>query len=244
VAQRTFAIGDIHGELGALEVVLSRLPALDADDTLVFLGDYVDRGPASRGVIERVRAVGHGAPARVVTLRGNHEDVWLDCWERPAVGFLLQRANGCLNTYRSFTGGAPVVEGEPVALAELERLCAVRRWLPEDVRAWMARLRTWYEDEHAIYVHAGLEADGGGWRHPSRSDSPKPLMWAREPTFFAGYRGKRLVFGHTPTRDLAPPSQGIWRRGDLIGIDTGSGKGGFLSALELPSLRTYDSRPC
>jgi serine/threonine protein phosphatase 1 len=242
VSQRTFVIGDIHGEDEALVVLLGRLPTLLPTDTLIFLGDYVDRGPASREVVERVRSLSAG-PARLVTLRGNHEDMWLECWRRPALGFLLQRSNGCVNMFRSFTGAPPVAEGEELALGELERVCAVKRWLPADVHAWMADLLLWYEDDHAIYVHAGLEADADGWKHPAES-APKPLMWLRDPRFFEGYRGKRLVFGHTPTRDLVPPSPGIWQRGDLIGIDTGAGKGGFLSALELPALRTYDSRPC
>ncbi len=240
---RTFAIGDIHGELAALDRLLERLPPLAAEDTLVFLGDYVDRGPASRGVVERVRGLAASLPARVVTLRGNHEDMWLECWDRPQLGFLLQRGNGCVNMLRSYTDVPPLADGEEIDFSELERLCLVKAWLPADVQAWMADLALWYEDEHAIYVHAGLEGEGVEWRHPSKS-APKPLMWMREPDFFAGYSGKRLVFGHTPTRDLSPPSEGVWQRGDLHGIDTGAGKGGFLSALELPSLRVYDSRPC
>jgi calcineurin-like phosphoesterase family protein len=242
VPGRTFAIGDIHGDLDALEVVLERLPQPTSEDTLVFMGDYVDRGPDSRGVIARVRALA-GGTAKLVTLRGNHEDMWLECWNTPSLGFLLTHQNGCVNMYRSFTGGRPLEEDEEVPFEELERLCAVQSWLPADIHAWMGELALWYEDEHAIYVHAGVTPDGDGWKHPSAS-SAKPLMWNRAPEFFRSYSGKRLIFGHTPTRDLDPPSAEVWRRGDLVGIDTGAGKGGFLSALELPSLTVYDSRPC
>jgi serine/threonine protein phosphatase 1 len=240
---RTFAIGDIHGEREALDRLLAKLPPLGADDTLIFLGDYVDRGPDSRGVVERVRALIDAGPAKVVTLRGNHEDMWLECWRSPNLGFLLPRGNGCVNMFRSFVGRAPMRDGEELDLEELEQLLAVRAWFPESVRAFMGETTLWHEDEHAIYVHAGLEGEDTDWKHPSQS-SPKNLMWMREPDFFAGYSGKRLIFGHTPTRDLDPPTPNdVWRRGDLIGIDTGAGKGGHLSAIELPSLTVYDSRP-
>jgi serine/threonine protein phosphatase 1 len=78
-------------------------------------------------------------------------------------------------------------------------------------------------------------------------------MWMRERDFYARYRGKRVVFGHTPTHMLSTEHLSffqrlfddhtdVWRRGDLIGVDTGCGKGGFLSAIELPSGKVYESR--
>ena len=78
-------------------------------------------------------------------------------------------------------------------------------------------------------------------------------MRVREPDFFTNYRGKRLIFGHTPTvalpvdhlgliRRLFNDPSTIWQRGDLLGIDTGCGKGGFLSAVELPKNKVYESR--
>jgi len=246
VSARTFVIGDIHGDSAALDRLLARLPSLDADDTVLFVGDYVDRGPDPKGVVERVRAHARAAPHKVVTLRGNHEDKWVRSYADPDVPYLVQIGNGCGATYRSYTGGAPLADDQSLDMAELPRMLEVKSWFPADVHAWMDALELWYEDAHAIYVHAGLDGDGTTWKHP-RDSSPKPLLWMREPSFYAHYHGKRVVFGHTPVAELPlPPGDtdptDVWFRNDLIAVDTGSGKGGFLSAVELPSLKVYDSR--
>ena len=255
---RTFAIGDIHGDLSALDRLLSRLPALTDRDTVVFMGDYVDRGPDSRGVIERVRGLGSSVPARVVLLRGNHEDKWIHCFHHGDPGFLLPPQNGCANLFRSFAGGPPLAHEESLSRDEMIRFFEVKSWLPPEVVAWMESLPLWYEDDHAIYVHAGLDGEGTEWKHPSEGRE-KQLLWMREPDFFANYHGKQLVFGHTVVTELPLDPVGhrghlglfaklfddprdVWVRGDLLGIDTGCGKGGFLSAVELPGRRVYESR--
>jgi len=244
---RTFAIGDVHGDSAGLDRLLARLPALTPDDTLVFLGDYVDRGPDGLGVVARVRALAAGGtPARVVTLRGNHEDKWIECWSEPDAVFLLSLQNGCAATFRSFSGGAALQPEERLSREEIARYVEVPSWFPRDLRTWMETLPFWHEDEHAIYVHAGLEGEGTVWKHP-RESSTRAMLWMREPDFYSGYQDKRLVFGHTIVDELpgAPPPErrAIWRRDPhLIGIDTGAGKDGWLSAIELPALRAYDSR--
>ena len=244
---RTIAIGDIHGDLTHLEALLGKLPELDAGDTVVFLGDYVDRGPSSKGVIERVEKFRNDFPGRTVTLRGNHEDAWMECAKEPNISFLLPMGNGCLSMMRSFIDTTGMSEHE-----QLTRLIEPKSWLPDWVVDWMRQLPTWYEDQHGIYVHAGLEGEGVVWLHPSLG-RPKNLMWMREKDFYVGYQGKRLIFGHTITKELPVDHLNwfqrifddvadVWFRGDLIGVDTGCGKGGFLSAVELPSRKVYESR--
>ena len=132
------------------------------------------------------------------------------------------------------------------------RLLNPRSWFPQDLHDWLQRLPTWYEDTHAIYVHAGLEGEGSTWLHPSLAHS-RNLMWCREPDFFRHYQGKRVIFGHTQTSELPidhlsffakifDDRTDVWLRGSLIGLDTGCGKGGFLSAIELPTGTVYESR--
>src|SRR5262245_18138820 len=140
MAGRTIVVGDVHGDLGALDHLLPRLPALDARDTMVFLGDYVDRGPDSRGVIERVQSLAARGPMKVVTLRGNHEDKWIECYDEPDLAFLIPRVNGCANMFRSFTGGAPLPDDDTLGPHEMERMLRVSSWLPRDIFDWMRRL--------------------------------------------------------------------------------------------------------
>ncbi|MFN7989980.1 MAG: metallophosphoesterase family protein [Thermoanaerobaculia bacterium] len=249
MAGETIAIGDVHGDLEGLEKLLGRLPLLDEGDTLLFVGDYVDRGPDPAGVVRRVRALPAETPARIVLLRGNHEDAWLKACREGAPEFVIPRGNGCYTTYRSFTGG-PVPNREADPTAEEMRSMATGAFLPRDVVEWMKTLPVYHEDEHAIYVHAGLPQEADRWLHPSQVKDKRPLLWQRSRTFYQGYTGKRVVFGHTPVKRL-PQEQSSFTPADeldvyltasLVGLDTGAGMGGFLSAIHFPSCRIFDSR--
>lgn len=127
---------------------------------------------------------------------------------------------------------------------------ATGAFLPKDVVEWMKTLPVFHEDEHAIYVHAGLPQEADRWLHPSEVKDKRPLLWQRSRTFYQEYAGKRVVFGHTPVKRL-PQEQSSFTPADeldvyltasLVGLDTGAGMGGFLSAIHLPSCRIFDSR--
>jgi serine/threonine protein phosphatase 1 len=114
----------------------------------------------------------------------------------------------------------------------------------------MRGLPYYYEDEHAIYVHAGLPRGPEGFLHPSEVKTKLALLWCRDEDFFRNYRGKLVVFGHTAT-ELLPPELStytpddptdLWAGPCAVGLDTGCGKGGFLTAIELPDKRIYESR--
>ena len=112
MAGRTFAIGDTHGRPDHLAKLLGRFPTLDAQDTIVFLGDYLDRGPSSKDVIDYIRGLPKRTKAKVVALRGNHEDAWLRVCTKGWDEFVLPPGNGCLAAMRSYTGGPFPKEGE------------------------------------------------------------------------------------------------------------------------------------
>src|SRR6266700_82073 len=143
MAGRTFAIGDLHGEPEHMETLWSRLPVLDAGDTLVFLGDYLDRGPRPREIIERLMALPERTPAQVICLRGNHEDAWLRVCNQGWDEFVTPPANGCFSTVRSFTGGPPPAAGERPSNAEMG-LMTTGSFFPEAVLSWMRHLSYWY----------------------------------------------------------------------------------------------------
>lgn len=249
MAGRTFAIGDIHGETAHLFKLLSCFPALDSGDTIVFLGDYLDRGPGSAQVIDYLRKLPTSTPAKVVALRGNHEDAWLRVIERGWNEFVGPPGNGCLAAMRSFTGDPYPREGE-LPRKDEELLLQTGGFFPTEVVDWLQSLPYWYEDDHAIYVHAGLPKGPKGFIHPGEVKAPVALLWCRDEDFFRNYRGKRVIFGHTRTEYLPPELSGytpedpsdLWAGECCVGIDTGCGNGGFLTALELPGLNVYESR--
>jgi len=245
MAGRTFATGDIHGDLEALLRVEEQLPRLDAGDTLVFLGDYVDRGPHSAQVVDYLRSLPRRTPARVVALRGNHEDAWLRVIDEGWPEFVLPTGHGCREAMESYVGKLP----SPLDDTLMEALLT-GSFFPDDVVAWMRGLPYFYEDEHGIYVHAGLMRIGEHFAHPAEVDNVTALLWHRNQDFFRNYRGKRVVFGHTVTEYLPEelssytpedPSD-MWAGPATVGIDTGAGKGGFLTTIELPTMRVYESR--
>jgi serine/threonine protein phosphatase 1 len=245
LAGRTIAIGDIHGDLPQLLRLFERLPALDAQDTLVFLGDYTDRGPDSRGCVDFVsRALPGKTPARIVALAGNHEDAWLRVIDFGWPG------NGVLACYRSYVGGPVPQLGEAASDAEREAFARGGFFLAEHV-AWFRSLPHWYEDDHAIYVHAGLVRSGERFLHPSETEPSVALLWVREEAFFRTYQGKHVVIGHTSVGELPPElskytpadPDDLWAGDYVTAVDTGGGKpGGFLTAFELPARLVYESR--
>ncbi len=248
MAGRTIAIGDVHGDLDALTTLLSRLPTLDSGDTMVFLGDYVDSGPNSAGVVALLREeLPTRTPAKIITLRGNHEDAWLKVIDEGWPGFVMPPGNGCRACYRSYRGLGP---DEMMPRDDLDALFD-GSFFPPDVVKWMRGLDLWYEDQHAIYVHAGLEQVDGQWIHPQGTQDTKVLLWQRKKEFFLEYDGKTVICGHTGTNTLPldrdeytpdDPNDVYWAGRSAYAIDTLAGKGGFLSAIELPSHQIYESR--
>jgi serine/threonine protein phosphatase 1 len=217
--QRIYAIGDVHGcasQLAALHSLISadaaRRPVPQV--TLVHLGDYVDRGPDSAAVLDRLLASPPVPGAAVVNLVGNHETMLLDACDPDAhlgaLPFWLE--NGGAATLASYDAD-PTSHGWwdliPEAHLDLLRQCRL---------AWAAG--------DYLFVHAGIRPD-----MPLDAQDPFDLLWIREP--FLSWDGGLpavVVHGHTPS----PVPTVLEHR---IGIDTGACYGGQLTCLVLEGER-------
>jgi serine/threonine protein phosphatase 1 len=233
---KTFVVGDIHGRCAQLLNLLDMLPRDPESDTLVFLGDLIDRGADAPGCVDHTLKLCRENPERVICLRGNHEQMLMDFLEGQAT-IWLEPIVGGQRTYEQYTGQSPHSnhEQEPE-----ETRAAFERALPAEHLEFMQSLPFFYEDEHAIYVHAGLDAG----KHPSES-SPMSLMWMRDMDFYKNYRGKPCIFGHTPTPLLPLRGRlgrhGIYISNSAVGLDTGCERQSPLSCLSLPDFNLYQT---
>lgn len=233
---KTFVIGDIHGRRAQLQMLLEMLERDSQQDTLVFLGDLIDRGMDAPGVVADVLEMQRENPERVICLRGNHEQMLLDCIDEGA-SIWFSPATGGAHSFEQYTGRALRLEKED-DFEEARREIAER--VPAEHLEFFRTMPFFYEDDYAIYVHAGL--DHG--KHP-RETSEHFLLWARDKDFYTNYTGKPCVFGHTPTPFLPLRGRlgrhGIYVFHSAIGIDTGYNQNSPLSCLELPEFKLYQS---
>ncbi len=207
---RTFVIGDIHGCHQALVGLLAEIDPDPAADTIVFLGDYIDRGPDSREVLDEILALQERFP-RLIPLMGNHEQMFLDYLAGRGKDFFLMA--GGLQTLQSYGCAAP-----------FEEEC--RQRIPAAHFRFLRNLLPCWEDAEHIFVHAGLKPGVHLSQQP-----PEWLLWAREKFLDSSHDfGKHVVFGHTPMPEAL-------REPNRTGIDTGAVYGGSLSCLVLPERR-------
>ena len=220
-----YAVGDIHGHLDALRPLIGEL----RDDLarsrpaerplLVFVGDYVDRGPDSRGVIDAILALEARGDCEVVALKGNHEDALLRFLSDSGFGPNWLR-NWGETTLRSYgvTPPAPGHEAAETARVQGELLAAI----PAAHRAFLARLAMSVSVGDYLFVHAGVRPGVA-----LAAQDEQDLMWIRYEFLESDADfGKVVVHGHTPTdRPELKPNR--------IGIDTGVYFSGVLTAVRL-----------
>ena len=221
-----FAIGDVHGEAAKLEALHGAiLDAISRDDLharIIHLGDYVDRGPDSRGVIERVMKLeaqfaGSGR-IQVISLMGNHEQMMLDAYDAPGDAGNWWSQGGA-EAADSYAGGSGLADA------------GWRETVPREHISWMRRLPRMYRDDERklVFVHAGIDPA----TFPNCSEAIH--LWTRSTKFFEHAQWPEreelkdllVIHGHTP-RSYQPevfPHR--------INVDTGAVFGGPLTAVVL-----------
>ncbi len=202
---RTLAIGDIHGCLIALETLLALIKP-SAADTIIALGDYVDRGPDSRGVVELLLAL--EKDCTLVPLLGNHEQMLLDAAQTPDIlpSWLMF---GGLETLASY--------GIPRDAYSTESIPATHRTFFTD------RCRDWHETDTHLFVHAGVEP-----KLPLAQQQMEVLRWDKLRDRGPHVSGKIAICGHTRQVSGLPLDLG-----HTICIDTWVYGDGWLTCLDV-----------
>lgn len=217
--QRLYAIGDVHGRADLLG---SLFKAIDADASrhpdrqciTVLLGDYVDRGPASRQVIDLL--IARSRARRTVCLAGNHELMLLGFLAEPETWEAWAQCGG-MQTLLSY-GIRSAMRLTPEQAQALSTDFA--RALPPEHRDFLAALPLTFESGDVLFVHAGLKPGT-----PLDQQKAEDLAWIREEFLsFKGDFGRFVVHGHTPVE--APD-----RYPNRINIDTGAYATGRLTCL-------------
>lgn len=216
------AIGDIHGCLGLLENLVEELPR---DEELVFLGDYVDRGPQSAQVIAYLQNLASERTCHF--LMGNHENMMANAIgdESGVAVWLFNGGEATLNSYG----------------------LNAQEWIHHEDRGallpgfldFLAILKPYHEDDSAIFVHAGIDRSIPDM---ARQDA-QVLMWTREGFIRSKqpWSGKPVIFGHTPTMTLGVELGQIYFGDSMVGIDTGGVFGGALSGYNPVTRQVYQA---
>jgi serine/threonine protein phosphatase 1 len=207
---RTIAIGDIHGCALALDALLDAIGP-DPDDVIVTLGDYINRGPDSRSVLQRLIAL--AGECRLIPLLGNHEQALLEA--KSGLHPTTWLGMGVIATLDSY--------GPSRSLS----------LIPDEHFAFLESCRDYHETENHIFVHANYYHD---W--PMNEQPPLMLRWEslRETMPPPHDSGKTVIVGHTSQKDGE-----IFDAGYLTCIDTFCVGGGWLTALDVVTGRVWQA---
>ncbi|MGD9158120.1 MAG: metallophosphoesterase family protein [Desulfobacteraceae bacterium] len=169
---KSFIIGDLHGCRDMLEEMLNIIPWDSEKDNLIFIGDYIDRGNDSKGVIDILIKLMETS-SNIQCLMGNHESLFLDYfYNRNENAFLINGGIATLNSYRVN-----------------DKIC-----IPPEHVSFVKSLKTLVELDDYYIVHAGLMPG-----IEIEKQSIKDKLWIREDFIFSEYDfGKKVIFGHTP----------------------------------------------
>jgi len=219
-APNFYLIGDIHGMLSNLKSLISNIKEdIEPNDIIIFLGDYIDRGPKSFEVIEFLLKL--KSENNIVCLRGNHEDMFLR-FVSAGDNYDNYIANGGRYTIRSYMKN----------LKEFD--------IPESHKRFYNSLKLYYETDSFIAVHAGINPKVKNITNQKKGD----LIWIREDFYRYDKRwDKTIIFGHTPTIYINN-SKDVYidDERNIIGIDTNAMSEGFpLSCIRMPDRKIYQA---
>lgn len=227
--ERVYAVGDVHGRLDLLTRLVARIDEHDrarppAATTLIFIGDLVDRGPDSAGVLRLVRALRDAGRFRVRLIKGNHEEILLSAAQGSARATRALVEIGGDATIRSF--GITDEEAESGGFADLANLLRAR--IPAEDVALLDQSEDLIEIGDYAFVHAGIRPGVA-----LADQNVKDLRWIRREFLNSTRRhGKIIVHGHTVTPDIE-------ERPNRLGLDTGAFASGRLSAVGLEGDRRW-----
>jgi serine/threonine protein phosphatase 1 len=223
---KTYVVGDVHGRLNQLKALIGSLDYDPKIDRLVFLGDLIDRGEDSPGVVNYVIELQAESP-NLICLRGNHEQMLLDLIEFGDLLWLVPENGGALTIAQ-------------YGCKYIEETSTLSLQIPMAHLEFFNTMVPFFEDEDAYYVHASLSCD----KHPSECDE-ETLRWKRDPEFFRNYHGKVCFFGHTPTRYLPLTATrkltDVYICGSAVGVDTGCGPEDPLSCVHVNTFMVHQA---
>jgi len=210
---KIFAIADIHGCFDQLRRLIKSLAIDQQCDTLVFIGDYIDRGSSAKEVVEYLIGLKRKFK-NIVFLMGNHEQMFLNYLAGIEEKIYLQN------------GGAATLSSYGISRFFMPQ--ARKAAVPPGHLLFYKSLLPYYETNDYIFVHAGL-MPGLSLDEQTVDD----MLWIRQEFINSDYDfGKPVIFGHTPfSSPLIMPNK--------IGIDTGAFSGGYLTCVELPAVKFH-----
>lgn len=224
-------VGDVHGCYKTLRRLVEEIVGVSKDDKLYFVGDYIDRGPSSKQVLDYLIELKNNG-YQIYPLKGNHEEMLINAYlDQSSNNFLLWMMNGAETTFRSYGIEPSALMGE----ASLNEL-------PEQHISFMRKMPYYYKLEKYILVHAGIN-----FASEKPFEDYVSMVWCRDcENYLSASGGRTIVHGHTPiplefiqssvdegiAADINLDAGCVYT--DMVGM-------GNLVALDLESLRIYST---
>ncbi|WP_138753791.1 metallophosphoesterase family protein [Paenibacillus sinopodophylli] len=229
--KRTLVISDIHGSYTPFNDLLDRMNYCPGEDQLMLLGDFVDRGPRSREVVEQV--IGLVQKDGAIAIQGNHDERLVDVMlERSEQALIKFTGHGGRQTAESYAG---VKQGAIGDVIEQAKAAVHERYMHH--MTFLDQLPYYHEDEHFIYVHAGINPNYLNWKDQPTRD----FLYIKQPFLSRPTNvSKTVVFGHTKAIDIHG-NPNIWFGPGKIGVDGGCASGYQLNGLAITGPDEFNS---